>query len=262
VNDAPALKRADVGVAMGIKGTEVSKQAAEMVLADDNFASIVASVREGRTVFDNLRKVIEFTLPTNGGEAITILLAILAGWTLPLTPVQILWINMVTAVALGLTLAFEPPEAGVMARPPRRRDEPILSGELIWRIVLASALFAAFVFGMFFWAVRRGLDLEEARTIAVNTLVVLEVFYLFSTRYVHGSSLTWRGALGTRAVLIGVGLTFAAQLAFTYAPLLQAVFGTRAVSLLDGCAILGCGVLLLLILELEKGVRATVRTRP
>ena len=261
VNDAPALKRADVGVAMGIKGTEVSKQAAEMVLADDNFASIVAAVREGRTVFDNLRKVIQFTLPTNGGEAITILLAILAGWTLPLTPVQILWINMVTAVALGLALAFEPPEPGVMARPPRRRDEPILSEELVWRIVLASALFADFVFGMFFWALRRGLDLEQARTIAVNTLVVLEVFYLFSTRYVHGSSLTWKGVLGTRAVLIGVGLTVAAQLAFTYAPPLQAVFGTRAVSLLDGSAILGCGLLLLLVLGLEKEVRAAIRAQ-
>jgi NADP-dependent 3-hydroxy acid dehydrogenase YdfG len=148
VNDAPALKRADVGVAMGRKGTEAAKEASEMVLADDNFASIVAAVREGRTVYDNLTKVIAWTLPTNGGEAFTIILAIAFGLTLPVTAIQILWINMVTAVALGLTLAFEPTEAGTMARPPRRSREALLSGRLLWRILFVSALMVVGTMGV------------------------------------------------------------------------------------------------------------------
>ena len=256
VNDAPALKRADVGVAMGQKGTEAAKQAAEIVLADDNFASIVAAVKEGRTVYDNLRKVIGWTLPTNGGEAMIILGAIALGWTLPITAVQILWVNMVTAVALGLTLAFEPAEPGSMERPPRRRDTPLLSGELVWRIVFASVLFSVVAFAMFFRAEQRGLPIEEARTIVVNAIVVMEIFYLFSVRYVHGPSLTWRGVLGTRAVLAGVGLTVVAQLCFTYAPPLQALFQTRPLALMDGLLVIGAGVLTLLVLELEKAARA------
>ncbi|SCY97324.1 cation-transporting P-type ATPase [Microvirga guangxiensis] len=252
VNDAPSLKQADVGVAMGRKGTEASKEAAEMVLADDNFASIVAAVHEGRTVYDNLKKVIAWTLPTNGGEALAIIAAMLLGLTLPITPVQILWVNMVTAATLGLTLAFEPPEPDVMSRPPRRLDEPILSRFLVWRIVFVSVLFVVAVFGMFEWAIARGLPIEEARTIVVNTLVVLEIFYLFSVRFLHAPSLTWRGMLGTRPVLIGVGVVVLAQLAFTYLPPVQALFDTRAVSLLDGVAIVATGVVLLLILEGEK----------
>ncbi len=255
VNDAPALKRADVGVAMGIKGTEVSKEAAEMVLADDNFASIVTAVREGRTVYDNLRKVIGWTLPTNGGEALTILVALGFGWTMPITPVQILWVNMVTAVALGLTLAFEPPEPGSMCRPPRRRDEPILSPALAWRILFVSILFVIGTFGAFFWSQQRGVPLEASRTLVVNTLVALEIFYLFSVRFVHGPALTWRGMLGTRAVLIGVGLTVLAQLAFTYLPPLQAAFGTLPLSPLELAVAVGIGAALLLAVEAEKRLR-------
>jgi magnesium-transporting ATPase (P-type) len=252
VNDAPALKRADVGVAMGGKGTEAAKEASEMVLADDNFASIVAAVREGRTVYDNVVKVIGWTLPTNGGEAMAIILAIAFGLALPITPLQILWINMVTAVALGLTLAFEPTEAGTMLRPPRSPTDPLLSRHLVWRIVLVSLLFVIGVFGMFFWAEARGLPLETARTIAVNTIVVMEVFYLFSVRYVHGTALTPRGLLGTRAVLTGVTIVVIAQLLLTYWPPLQRVFSTTAVSLLDGIAIVLVGIALLLVIEAEK----------
>ena len=261
VNDAPALKRADVGVAMGRKGTEVAKQAAEMVLADDNFASIVAAVREGRTVYDNLLKVIAWTLPTNGGEALTILAAIGFGLVLPITPAQILWINMITAVALGLTLAFEPTEPGTMRRAPRARHEPILSGPLLWRIAFVSVLFVAGAFGMFYWAESRGLAHEVARTAVVNTIVVMEIFYLFSVRYTHGTSLTWTGVLGTRAVLIGVGVVVIAQFAFTYLPVMHSVFQSRPLGLLDGAAIIGVGVLLLLIVETEKRLRAFVRPR-
>ncbi|BBK44749.1 cation-transporting P-type ATPase [Allostella vacuolata] len=254
VNDAPALKRADVGVAMGAKGTEAAKEASQMVLADDNFASIVAAVREGRTVYDNLTKVIAWAVPTNIGEAFTIILAILFGLTLPVTPVQILWVNMVTAVALGLTLAFEPTEPGTMRRPPRRAGGRLLSGRLLWRILFLSALMVAGTFGIYAWAIGRGLPLETARTMAVNTLVVMEIFYLFSVRYVHGSALTWQGVLGTPAVLAGVGMVVAAQLAFTYLPPMQAIFGSRPVTLLDGIAIVAVGVVLLLVVEAERRV--------
>lgn len=261
VNDAPALKRADIGVAMGGKGTEAAKEAAEMVLADDNFASIVAAVREGRTVYDNIMKVIAWTLPTNSGEAFTIIAAIMLGLTLPITPVQILWINMVTAVALGLSLAFEPAEPGTMRRRPRAARQPILTLDLLWRILFVSMLFVAAAFGIYFWAENRGLGTELARTMVVNTLVVMEIFYLFSVRYVHGTSLTWQGVLGTRAVVAGVAVIAAAQAVFTYAPFMQAVFETRPLAFADGAAIVGVGVAMLAVVEAEKAVRRRLTSR-
>ncbi|MEQ8267977.1 MAG: cation-transporting P-type ATPase [Parvibaculum sp.] len=256
VNDAPALKRADVGVAMGGKGTEAAKEASEMVLADDNFASIVAAVREGRTVYDNLTKVIGWTLPTNGGEALTIILAILFGLTLPVTAVQILWINMVTAVALGLTLAFEPTEPGAMKRPARKAGQGLLSGRLLWRIGFVSVLMVTGTFGIYAWATSRGLPVETARTMVVNALVVMEIFYLFSVRYVHGTSLTWQGVLGTPAVLAGVSIVIAAQFAFTYLPPLQAAFGSQALTLAEGLTIVALGAALLVVVEIEKRLAA------
>ncbi len=256
VNDAPALKRADIGIAMGRKGTEAAKQAADMVLADDNFASIVAAVREGRTVYDNITKVIAWTLPTNGGEAFVLLAALAAGVALPVTPLQILWINMVTAVALGLTLAFEPTEPGAMRRPPRPPDQPLLTGELVWRILFVSGLFVLGAFGIFLAAKAEGRSLEEARTLVVNTIVVMEIFYLFSVRYVHGTVLTLKGVLGTPAVLAGLVVTVLAQLLLTYWPPLQALFETRPVALGDGLRVILVGVLLLLVVEAEKALRA------
>ncbi|MEW5963904.1 MAG: cation-transporting P-type ATPase [Pseudomonadota bacterium] len=252
VNDAPALKRADVGVAMGKSGTEAAKEASDMVLADDNFASIVAAAREGRTVYDNLTKVIGWTLPTNGGETLIVVAAILFGLTLPITPVQILWINMVTAVGLGLVLAFEPAEPGVMSRPPRAPDAPILSRFLLWRVVFVSVLFAFGAFGVFYWAEARSLSHETARTMVVNTIVVMEIFYLFSVRYLRGTSVTWQGMLGTPAVLSGVAAIVALQLAFTYLPFMQRLFQTRAVAVGDGIVIIAIGIVLLLVLELDK----------
>jgi magnesium-transporting ATPase (P-type) len=256
VNDAPALKRADVGVAMGQKGTEAAKEAAEMVLADDNFASIVAAVREGRTVYDNLRKVIEWTLPTNGGEASAIIAAVALGLTLPITAIQILWINLVTAVTLGLALAFEPTEPGAMRRPPRKPSERFLNGRLLWRTGFVSLLFVVGAFSIFYYAVERGLSIDLARTMVVNTIVAMEIFYLFSVRYIHGTSLTWQGVLGTPAVLIAVAIVVAAQFAFTYLPFLQALFKTEAVSLPDGILIVAIGAALLIVVELEKRLAA------
>jgi len=252
VNDAPSLKQADVGVAMGIKGTEAAKEAAEMVLLDDNFASIVNSVHEGRTVYDNIRKVIAWTLPTNGGEALTVIAAIAFGFVLPMSAVQILWINLVTSVTLGLVLAFEPAEPGVMRRPPRPPQAPLLSPFLLWRVALVSFLFVGAALAMFFHALARGEDLETARTLVVNMLVVMEIFYLFNVRYLHMTSITPRGGLGTPAVLIALTAVIVAQLAFTYAPFMQRWFATRPVSLADGAMIVAIGVVMLLLLEGEK----------
>ena len=251
-NDSPALKQADVGIAMGHKGTEAAKDAAEMILADDNFASIVAAVREGRSVYDNLTKVIAWTLPTNVGEALCMVAAVLIGLPLPMTPVQILWINTVTTVSLGLVLAFEPAEPDVMRKRPRRPGEPILSGFLLWRVLSVSAAFAITAFGVFAWGEAAGLAVETVRTLVVNTIVVLELFYLFSVRYLRLAALTWRGLVGTRAVWIGVGLIVAAQFAFTYAPPLQALFDTRPVAFADGLVVVAIGVLFFALFELEK----------
>ncbi len=252
VNDAPALKQADVGIAMGRKGTEAAKQASQMVLVDDDFATIVAAVHEGRTVFDNIRKVIAWTVATNGGEAIAIIVAILAGLTLPLTPVQILWINMVLTLTLGLVLAFEPAEPDVMRRPPRRAGAPLLSKFLVWRIALVSVLIVAGSFGIFAWARWRGFDVETARTMVVNTMVVMEIFYLFNVRYMHTASLSWRGVAGTPVVLAAVAAVTIAQLAFTYMPAMNRLFATRPVPMIDGLLIIAIGVALMLILEVEK----------
>jgi magnesium-transporting ATPase (P-type) len=252
VNDAPALKRADIGVAMGNRGTEAAKEASAIVLADDNFASIVAAVREGRTVHDNIRKLIGWTLPTDIGEGMTIVLAIAFGLTLPISAVQILWVNMVTTVALGLTLAFEPTEPGTMRRAPRPAGEPLLTPGLVSRIFFVSAVVVAGAFGSYAWATARGLSLEAARTMVVNALVVMEIFYLFSVRYVHGPSLTWQGVLGTPAVWIGIAISVVAQIAFTYAPPLQGVFGSAALAPAEVVVALALGPLLLVAVEIGK----------
>ncbi|THK39222.1 HAD family hydrolase [Ensifer sp. MPMI2T] len=252
VNDAPAVKQADVGVAMGRKGTEAAKEAAQMVLLDDNFASIVAAVHEGRTVYDNIRKVIGWTLPTNGGESLCVVLAIMLGLTLPLTAVQILWINMITAITLGLVLAFEPPEPNVMRRPPRMRGAPILSRFLVWRMVFVSFLFMLGAFGVFEYAMHQGYGEAAARTMVVNTLVVMEIFYLFNIRYLHMTSFSLVGAMGTPAVLAAIAAVVAAQFAFTYAPFMHDLFDSAPIALTDGVLIIVIGFVLMVVLEIEK----------
>ena len=252
VNDAPALKQADVGVAMGIKGTEVSKEAAEMVLADDNFASITAAVKEGRTVFNNIEKAILFMLPTNGGQALTILAAIFLGLTLPITPPQILWINMVSSVTLGLAISFEPHEAGVMLRPPRSVDRPLLDRFGIWRIAFVSLLLLIFTFGTFFWLIKHGAAVELARTAAVNAMILGQVFYLVNSRFLLDSCFTPRALSGNKWIPISIGAIAVLQCLFTYAPFMQAIFGTEALPLSIWKWLLLGGFAFFTLVELEK----------
>ncbi len=252
VNDAPALKRADVGVAMGVKGTEAAKEAAEMVLADDNFVSIANAVEEGRTVFDNIKKSILFILPTNGGEALTVLAAIALGTMLPVTAAQILWVNMITAVTLALSLTFEPSERGVMLRAPRDTHAPILSRFMTWRILFVSLLMVAGTFGLFLWEIDQGSSTEYARTVAVNTLVMLEVVYLLNTRYLHDSVLNREGLLGNRYVLIAIGLVLFFQLIFTYTPLMQTFFRVEGIGVDAWLRIIAVSLVVFILVELEK----------
>ncbi|MDR4498364.1 MAG: cation-transporting P-type ATPase [Candidatus Scalindua sp.] len=252
VNDAPALKRADVGIAMGIKGTEVSKEASEMVLTDDNFSSIVSAVEEGRRVYDNIKKSIIFILPTNVGEAGMIIVAILSGRMLPITPIQILWVNMITAVTLCLSLVFEQPEHGTMNKPPRNPSEPILSLFLAWRILFVSFIIILGTFGLFLWDSLHSASLEESRTMAVNTLVMFEVFYLFNTRYLRRSVLSVQGLFGNRYVLIAVAATIVIQMGFTYAPPMQQIFGTKPLTWKNWIFIVLIASSVFILVELEK----------
>ncbi len=261
VNDAPALKRADIGVAMGMKGTEVAKEAAEMVLADDNFATIAHAVEEGRTVYDNIKKAIIFIMPTNGGEAGMVLFAILFGMTLPITPVQILWVNMVTAVTLALALSFEKSEPGVMRRPPRASDEAILSGFMIWRIVFVSLLLAGGSIALFLWEGARGASIEAGRTVAVNALVVGEMAYLFNCRYLLEPVRSWQDFTGNSYVLFAIAILVIIQLIFTYLPFMQSLFGVVAIDAAAWGRIIGFGIVLFVVVELEKALIWRVKQR-
>ncbi|WP_019628645.1 cation-transporting P-type ATPase [Thioalkalivibrio sp. AKL10] len=252
VNDSPALKRADVGVAMGLKGTEAAREASAMVLADDNFVSIANAVEEGRTVYDNLKKAIMFLLPSNGGLAFTIVAAILLGLTLPLTPVQVLWVNMVSAVTLGLALAFEPTEPGVMQRPPRPPNSPILSGFLLWRVSFVSTLLVAGAFGHFLWLEQQGAEHEFARTVAINTLVMGQLFFMLTSRSLLAPALSHASLVASRPALVAIGILIVLQSLFTYAPPLQLLFGTTAIGLEEWARILAFGLILFTLVELEK----------
>lgn len=250
VNDAPALKRADIGIAMGIKGTEAAKEASQMVLADDNFATLAHAVAEGRTVYDNLKKSILFILPTNGGQALVLLAAIALGLTLPITPLQILWVNMITAVTLALALAFEPAEGELMRRPPRDPAQPLLSALVLWRILFVSLLLTAASLGLFLYAQSQGLALEVCRTLAVNALVAGEIGYLFCARRLHAPA-----AFGLRDNPMAWGmvlLLLPLQLAFSHWAPLQELFGTAALDAGGWSWVIGAGLAVLVLVELEK----------
>jgi Ca2+-transporting ATPase len=254
VNDAPALKQADIGVAMGITGTEVAKEAADMVLTDDNFASIEAAVEEGRGVFDNLTKFIVWTLPTNLGEGLVILVAIFAGVTLPILPVQILWINMTTAVLLGLMLAFEPKEPGIMMRPPRNPKTSILTRELISRILIVGSLLLAGAFGLFQWELMRGATASEARTVAVNVFVMVELFYLFNCRSLK-KSMFHIGLFSNPWVWGGVATMLFLQILYTYLPAMNWMFHSAPIGLDAWGRILAVSAIAFFVVGFEKWLR-------
>ncbi len=260
VNDAPALKQADIGVAMGITGTDVAKEAADMVLTDDNFSSIEAAVEEGRGVFDNLTKFIVWTLPTNLGEGLVIMTAIFLGVTLPILPVQILWINMTTAGFLGLMLAFEPKEPGIMERPPRDPKTPILTKELIIRILLVGTLLLIGAFGLFTWERFQGANLDQARTVAVNAFVIMELFYLFNCRSLT-RSVFQLGFFSNMWVFAGVTAMLLLQLVYTYLPLMNHLFQSSAIGAGSWARIMVAGMVAYLVVELEKKLYGRSRAK-
>jgi magnesium-transporting ATPase (P-type) len=252
VNDAPSLKKADIGVAMGIKGTEVTKEAAGMILADDNFASIGAAVKEGRTVYNNIEKAILFLFPTNVAQALVIAVAILLGFTLPITAPQVLWVNMVTSVALGLVLCFEPHELDVMTRPPRAVDRPILTGFGIWRVIFVGLALLAVTLWAFFWMKSQNASDQLARTVAVNMITIGQVFYLLNSRYLLDSSLSVKAHLGNKYLPLGIGAVIILQLLFTYAPPLQVLFDNEAIPSWVWPRLFAGGLVFFLVVEAEK----------
>ncbi len=257
VNDAPALRQANIGVAMGIAGTEVAKEAADMVLTDDNFSSIEAAVEEGRGVYNNLIKFITWTLPTNLGEGLVILAAVFAGAQLPITPVQILWINMTTAVLLGLMLSFEPMEPGIMKRPPLDPKKPLLTRELMMKIGIVGFLLLLGSFGLFQWELRQGNSLAAARTCAVNVFVFGEISYLFNCRSLSYSPFKL-GLFSNHWLLVGVSIMILLQLLFTYLPVMNTAFGSEPIGLREWGLIISASLVVYIVIEFEKWIHRGV----
>jgi len=255
VNDAPALTRADVGIAMGIKGTEATKEAAEIVLADDNFATIRSAIAEGRRIYDNLRKSVVFLLPTNGAQSLVILVAVVFGLTLPLTPVQVLWVNMVTAVTLSLALAYEPAERGIMSRPPRGSGGSIISGRELGFVLVVSVLIGGATLAVFGISLASGTDLAVARTEAVTMLALGQLAYLLNCRFLRRSSFTLDVLRGNRVVWWSALALIALQLLYTYVPFMNALFDSEPLSVQGWLLPIGFSVVIFVAVEALKAIR-------
>jgi cation-transporting ATPase F len=246
---------------MGVAGTEVAQEAADMVLTDDDFATIEAAVEEGRGVFDNLQKFISFALPTNIGQGLVILTALIVGSMLPITPVQILWINLTTAVLVGLPLAVEVKEPGIMDRPPRDVTGPLLPRRLVLRMVLVSVLFLVAAFGTFEWFLGQGVEVAEARTAAVNVFLLAEVGYLVACRS-FDRSLGEIGWLSNPWVPAGIAATVLVQLFFTYAPVMHELFDTAPVGPVVWAVGVVAAVVTFLVVDAFRLVERRLGRRP
>jgi Ca2+-transporting ATPase len=280
VNDAPALKQANIGVAMGITGTGVARDAADIVLTDDNFASIAAAVEEGRRVYDNLIKSLAFVLPTNLGLALVLMVAVAAApfgevvrfvdgeprvlreLLLPMLPTQLLWINLVATVALALPLAFEAKERDVMRRPPRSPGRPVLSRFVIIRTLVAATLMSAGAIGLFLWEYQRALPgvvepldharvLAEAQTMAVTTIIMFQIFYVLNCRSLRGSMRSI-GVFSNPTVFLGIGVLLALQAAFVYVPAMNAIFGSAPLDPAELLLAALVGAVILPVISIEK----------
>lgn len=256
VNDGPALKQADIGIAMGITGTDVAKGAASMVLTDDNFATIATAVEEGRGVYDNLIKFLVWTLPVSVGFALILLTSVVFGLTLPTLPVHLLWVNLTTAILLGLMLVFEPPEADIMKRPPRDQKTPIFDFAMFMRTGLVSMIMLAGSYWVFFYEQNAGSTIAVCRTAVVNTVVAVASAYLINCRSLRRSifSIGW---FSNPRLWIGIGLTGLLQLVFTYAPLMNRYLHTAPLDATVWLRILGVAVAALVVVEVEKKMRMT-----
>lgn len=255
VNDAPALTRADVGIAMGIKGTEATKEAAEIVLADDNFATIRSAIHEGRRIYDNLRKSVIFLLPTNGAQSLVILVAVVFGLALPLTPVQVLWVNMVTAVTLSLALAYEPAERGIMNRPPRAGGGSIISARELGFVLIVSVLIGGATLAAFAIVRATGSDMDGARTVAVSVLALGQLAFLLNCRFLGRSSLTPAVLRGNPVVWWSAGALIALQLVYTYVPFMNSLFESRPLAAQAWLLPLGFAVVIFFAVEGLKALR-------
>ena len=261
VNDAPALRQADIGVAMGKKGTDAAKEASDFVLTDDNFSTITKAVEQGRTVYDNIVKSIIFILPTNLAEATIIVAAILVGITLPITPAQILWVNMITAVTLALALAFESPEPNVMNRPPRPYAQGLITASLITRMIVVGFAGAGIVFSLFSYYQSLGMPIEYSRTVAVNSLVMVEAFYLITCRYINNSIFTKNIFIGIKPVILAITAVIALQCFYTYLPISQKIFGLMSIGLKEWLVIVFVCAPIVAVVELEKFIWRKAKSR-